>query len=224
MSLRSMSQKLLGTTLLVGSMLFAGAQSVKLPEKAQLVKTSNPEQVEVVEVFSYTCGHCYQLEAPVANWLKTKPDDVNFVRIHMPGEGVWGQLSRTFFTLEAMGELEKAHPVMYQALMVDRMRDFEPENIAAYLQKNAGIDEATFLKTWNSFPVTASYNRALDLVQNQYQQDYTPFFIIDGEYLVNGETSKATSYEGIVEAVDQVSKSLLKEKQAKAPKQAATAQ
>ncbi len=218
MSLKSVSQKLLGSALLIGSMFVAQAELkyTELPEPAQLVKTSDPKQVEVVEVFSYTCGHCYQLEAPVAAWEKTKPEDVNFVRIQMPGEGVWESLARTYFTLEAMGKVEEGHPVMYKATMIDRLRAFDKESIAKYLQENAGIDSAEFVKLWDSFPVTSSYNRALDLVQNQYKLDYTPFFIIDGKYLVNGETSRATSYAEIVDAVNEVSKQLLDEKKAQA--------
>lgn len=222
MLLKSLSKKVLGSALLAGTMLmsaYAQPKYIELPEPAQLVKTSDPKQVEVVEVFSYTCGHCYQLEAPVANWLKSKPENVNFVRIQMPGEGVWESLARTYFTLEAMDKVEEGHPVMYKATMVDRLRAFDKNSIAAYLEKNAGIDPEEFTKLWNSFPVTSSYNRAVDLVQNQYKIDYTPVFIIDGKYLVNGETSRATSYAEIVQAVNEVSKELLAEKAEKvAPK------
>ncbi len=217
MTLKSISQKVLGTALFAGAMFvsaYAQPKYIELTEPAQLVKTSNPEQVEVVEVFSYTCGHCYQLEAPVTNWLKTKPEDVNFVRIQMPGEGVWENLSRAYFTLEVMDKVEEGHPVMYKATMVDRLRAFDKESIADYLAKNSDIDKAEFIKLWDSFPVTANYNRAVDLVQNQYQVNYTPAFIIDGKYLVNGESARATSYEGIVQAVDEVSKELLDKKKA----------
>lgn len=220
MSLKSISKKVLGSALLFGSMVvsvYAQPKYIELAEPAQLVKANNPEQVEVVEVFSYTCGHCYQLEAPVANWLKSKPEDVSFIRIQMPGEGVWENLARTYFTLETMNKVEEGHPVMYQATMVDRLRALDKDSIAAYLAKNADIDPNEFKKLWNSFPVTSSYNRALDLVQNQYKVDYTPVFIIDGKYLVNGETSRATSYAEIVQAVDEVSKELLAQKKKSAP-------
>lgn len=213
---KSISQKILGAALFVGVMLTAHAQPkyAELPEPAQLVKTTNPEEVEVVEVFSYTCGHCYQLETPVANWLKDKPEGVNFVRIQMPGEGIWENLSRTYFVLEALGKVDEGHPAMYKAVMVDKLRSFDQKSIANYLNKNVGIDAEEFVKTWNSFPVTANYNRALDLVTNQYKIDYTPVFIIDGKYLVNSETARATSYEDIVKAVGEVSQELLAKKKA----------
>lgn len=216
MTLKSISQKVLGTAIFAGTMLmtsYAQPKYIELTEPAQLVKTTDPSQVEVVEVFSYTCGHCYQLEAPVTNWLKSKPEDVNFVRIQMPGEGVWENLSRAYFTLEVMNKVEEGHPVMYKATMVDRLRAFDKESIGDYLAKNSDIDKVEFVKLWDSFPVTSNYNRAVDLVQNQYQVNYTPAFIIDGKYLVNGESARATSYEEIVQAVDEVSKELLEKKQ-----------
>lgn len=218
MTLKTISKKILGSVFIAGALLvsaYAQPKYIELAEPAQLVKTSNPEEVEVVEIFSYTCGHCYQLEAPVANWLKSKPEDVNFVRIQMPGEGIWESLSRTYFVLEAMGKVEEGHPAMYKATMVDRLRAFDKKSIADYLAKNADINSEEFLKLWDSFPVTSGYNRAVDLVQNQYKVDYTPAFIIDGKYLVNGESSRASSYEDIVIAVDEVAKDLLVQKKAK---------
>lgn len=218
MNLKSISKKVLGSAVLMSAMLvsaYAQPKYIELAEPAQLVKTSDPEKVEVVEVFSYTCSHCFQLEAPIANWLKSKPEDVNFVRIQMPGDGIWENLARTYFTLEAMNKVDEAHAVMYKATMIDRLRAFDKESIAAYLAKNSDVNAEEFIKLWDSFPVTSSYNRALDLVQNQYKVDYTPAFVIDGKYLVNGETSRAASYEDIVAAVDEVSKELLAKKQEK---------
>ncbi|HEX5418460.1 MAG TPA: hypothetical protein VFY39_00540, partial [Gammaproteobacteria bacterium] len=43
--------------------------------------SSSPTQIEVAEVFWYGCPHCYDFEAYLKKWLKTKPSYVSFVRI-----------------------------------------------------------------------------------------------------------------------------------------------
>ena len=43
--------------------------------------SSNPDQVEVAEVFWYGCPHCYDFEPYLARWSEQKPEYVSFVRI-----------------------------------------------------------------------------------------------------------------------------------------------
>lgn len=189
----------------------------ELPKPAQLIKGTTPTQVEVVELFSYTCPHCYKLDEPLEKWLKNKKsDDIVFVRLQTPGEGIWDLLSKTYFTLEAMNKVDKGHPKMFDAVMKKRMKFESKEDIAKYLNKEIAINEADFLKTWDSFTVTANYDRAKDVIYNQYRIDYTPVFIIDGKYIIDGESAKATSYEGIVEAVDKFANRLIDQKKANA--------
>ena len=44
------------------------------------VAVENPKKVEVREFFFYGCPHCFDAEPIVEDWLKSKPQDVNFVR------------------------------------------------------------------------------------------------------------------------------------------------
>src|SRR5437868_6182640 len=41
-------------------------------------QTADPSKIEVMEVFAYSCPHCFHLEGEVDKWLKKKPADVNF--------------------------------------------------------------------------------------------------------------------------------------------------
>ena len=47
---------------------------------------SAPGKVEVLEVFSAGCPHCYALEPTIRQWLKTKPSYVQYVRVPV----MWG--------------------------------------------------------------------------------------------------------------------------------------
>src|SRR5690242_18196246 len=62
-----------------------------------------PGKVEVVEVFWFACPHCYALEPFIQNWLKNKPDYIEFVRVPV----MWGPVhrahARLFYILESLG-------------------------------------------------------------------------------------------------------------------------
>ena len=61
-----------------------GVDYVTLPVP---VETGDPSKIEVVEVFSYACIHCYTLEPLVVGWLRTVPDDVDFRRCRWSRNG-----------------------------------------------------------------------------------------------------------------------------------------
>ena len=47
--------------------------------------SSNPDQVEVCEVFWYGCPHCFAFDPLLERWRESKQDYVSFVRV--PAEG-----------------------------------------------------------------------------------------------------------------------------------------
>ena len=54
-----------------------GKHYVQLPS-GSVVETD--DKIEVREFFWYGCPHCYSLEPYLERWLKTKPDEVAYVR------------------------------------------------------------------------------------------------------------------------------------------------
>src|SRR5690242_4991311 len=62
-------------------------------------------KIEVIEFFWYGCPHCYRLESSLNAWLKNKPADVVFKRIHAIPNEAWGMHAMIYYTLETMGLL-----------------------------------------------------------------------------------------------------------------------
>src|SRR5690625_3121295 len=46
------------------------------------VATSDPDKIEVVEIFSYLCGHCFTFAPLVSAWEERLADDVVLVHAH----------------------------------------------------------------------------------------------------------------------------------------------
>ena len=49
----------------------------------QAIRTTDPAKIEVNELFSYHCGHCYNFQEAIHAWSKNLEDDIDFRRTHV---------------------------------------------------------------------------------------------------------------------------------------------
>lgn len=155
------------------------------------VTTSVPAgKVEVVELFWYGCPHCYELEPKVEEWLKTKPANVEFVRIPAVLGRAWELDARVYFTAEALGVLEKTHRSYFDAVHGANGRSIRKskESIADFFATQ-GVERETFLKTFDSFVVETRLRRSQELVK-RYGVNGVPAFIVNGKYHLDGTMAK----------------------------------
>lgn len=180
----------------------AGAPADKYSENKAYVRiqppqpTADPSRVEVVEVFWYGCPHCHSFQPYVERWLLTKPDNVSFTRLPAVLSERWAIHARAYYTAEALGVLEKVHPLLFDAKA--RPRDTE-DTLAEFFEKNAGIDRARFLSTFKSFAVDAKVARARDMTR-RYGIEGTPAMVINGKYRTGPDM--AGSFENLIGVVD----------------------
>src|SRR5436190_18506012 len=78
--------------------------------------TEGGGKVEVIEFFWYGCPHCAHLEPFIQKWAANLPKDVVFKRVHALPSDSWLPPAVIFFTLEAMGELDKLHAKVFEAI------------------------------------------------------------------------------------------------------------
>ena len=142
-------------------------------------------QVEVVEVFGYTCPHCAQFEPLITAWKRKQPADVRVTPLPAAFGGYWETYARAFFAAETLGVLEKSHEQMFNAIHVARQLglDATPEQIGKFYEQY-GVDAKTFANTMKSFGVEAKLNRAKQFATHS-QIEGTPSIVVNGKYLVN---------------------------------------
>ena len=72
--------------------------------------------VEVLEIFWYGCGHCYNLEPVISNWSKKQDSSVKLTKMPV----TWGpahQLhAKLFYTIEALGIGDKGHAAVFTSI------------------------------------------------------------------------------------------------------------
>ena len=66
-----------------------------------LIKKANGK-TQVIEFFSYGCHWCAEGEPYVEQWLKTKPDNVVFIRVPVLFAASWVNLAKVYYVIEAL--------------------------------------------------------------------------------------------------------------------------
>jgi thiol:disulfide interchange protein DsbA len=147
--------------------------------------TSVPDKIEVVELFSYACPHCFHLEPYLGKWLASKPDDVVFVRLPVVFRPEWEPLAKAYFTAELLGALDKVHPALFDAIHVKKQKILD-EAAMREIFLSQSISAEDFSNTFNSFAVAVKVNNA-KMMTRRYAITGVPALIVNGKYRAGGE-------------------------------------
>lgn len=147
-----------------------------------LVKPQAPtssEKIDVIDFFSYTCGHCFRLSPLIETWNKQLPQDVHLIRSPVAWDGSSQFLANVYFTFEAMNHLDDLHPAFWQDIMAGKITSSDSMN---QWLKSHGIEPKTWDEVYESFAVKLSTQQAAQRWQD-YQLDATPYIGVAGKYL-----------------------------------------
>ncbi len=160
-----------------------------------------PDKLEVVELFWYTCPHCYYFDPTLEKWLETKPEDVNFIRIPaIFANGRFINLAQVYYTAEAMGVLDKIHIALFEAIHKDKRHFKTTEDFAKFFEEQ-GIARADFEKKYASFAVDSRVRKAKRLTA-KYGISAVPSVVVQGKYLLTSD--KTDGYENMMVIIDQL--------------------
>jgi len=141
---------------------------------------ATPGKIEVVEFFSYTCPHCYDLDPTVRDWLKRKPENVTFTQIAVAFGANWEPSARAFYAAEALGVLDKMHQPLFDAIHRDKRKLASEDELAAFFAEH-GVNQDAFRKAYQSFTTETQLRRANQLAQ-RYGVRGVPTVIVGGQY------------------------------------------
>jgi thiol:disulfide interchange protein DsbA len=188
----------LSLALVAGTAAAQGKLSYKPLANPQAVETG--EKIEVVEFFWYGCSHCFDLEPFLKKWTARLPKDVEFRRIPAVPTERWLPAARTYYTLEAMGLLDKLHGEVFDAIHIDRV-NLNDERIQLDWMAKKGVDRAKFTEAWKSFSVQSKTKRAVQQTQ-AFDITGVPTLVVDGKYVTS--VSMTGSPEGLMKALDEL--------------------
>jgi len=184
-----------------GSAQMAFIQGKDYQAVAQPVDTGQPGKVVVTELFWYGCPHCFRFEPYVERWSANLPEGAVFEQVPAVGNNPeWPKLARTYYALKSMGELERLHRNLFDAIHIERkpLQAAELDQIAEYLA-GQGVDAQAFREAYNSFPVETQMRKNKQK-ENRYGIGGVPTIIVNGKYVVS--TELAGSFQRMLEITD----------------------
>jgi len=167
-------------------------------KKLTLQPTDTGDKIEVLEFFWYGCPHCYSFEPYIKAWKKTKPANVEFVRVPAIFRPDWEVQARAYYALSNMGVIEDIHGKIFTAIHKDKKRLNKKELLTDFVVKN-GVDRKKFEEEYNSFTVDSMVRKAKKK-QAAYQIQGVPSVAVNGKYLTSG--SMSGSYDNLVKIID----------------------
>jgi thiol:disulfide interchange protein DsbA len=175
----------------------------------QAVETG--KKIEVLEIFAYTCPHCFDLEADINKWAKQLPKDVEFRRLPAIFRDSWAPFAKVFYTFEAMGLTERLHGEFFNAIHVRHVRFDDDKALFDWVEKQ-GIPRQGFIDIYSSFSIQSKALRAKQLTK-AYAISGVPAVIVDGKYRTS--VSNTGSHAGLLSALDQLIKQARQERAGK---------
>lgn len=160
--------------------------------------TDSGKKIEVAEFFWYRCPHCYHLEPGLNAWLKKAPKDVAIRRIPAVLNDSWAQLAKAYYSMEALGVVNKYHDALFNAIHVDGL-DVSKDAVLFDWAAKVGMNRQAFIAAYQSFAVQSKVLRANQLTRDSKIAG-VPSFIVDGKY-VTSETMTG-SEEALFKTLD----------------------
>jgi thiol:disulfide interchange protein DsbA len=147
------------------------------------VPTRDNSKIEVVEMFSYGCPHCYEFESLVKKWSKQQAGDTDFWVFPAVWNKPMALYARAFYTAHELKVTEKIHQPLFAAIVIEQ-KSIRNEGDLADFFAQYGIDKKVFTEVFNSTSVTSKVEHAEQRV-NLYKPVGVPEIIVNGKYRID---------------------------------------
>jgi len=182
-------------------MLPAAAQQVKRDVDYRVIPqqpVESGERIEVLDFFFYACPYCNDLLPYLERWQKRNAAEIVFRHVPVVRHDSWVPLAKTYFTLEAMGEVGRLHSAVYRSYHVEELSMSQDSVIAEWAEKN-GLDREKFMTIYRSEETRQKVERARKMTAD-YDIHGTPSIVVDGKYLTS--TSMTPGIPQVIPVLD----------------------
>ncbi len=161
------------------------------------VPTEDKNRIEVRELFWYYCPHCYDIEPYVDNYIKSKGDNINFVRQPAVFDKHWESGAVFYFVLEELNKVESLHAQLFEAIHLNNVIFSSKEDFINWLSEH-DIKREDALNAWGSFALAVKLNKAKRRMK-KYEVNAVPSFVINGKYTTSAR--EAGSVQAIFKVI-----------------------
>ena len=189
---------LIGMSLVLAPLVGAHAIEGKYQTVKQPQPVAVPGKVEVLELFLYTCPHCYSLEPLLHDWRAALPEDVNFVRMPAVFREDSVPYAKAFYIMQTLELDEGVHNTLFNRIHKHQQDLNNPVALQKFFALE-GVDKELFQKSYNSFAVDLLVRKAVEATRN-FRIGAVPSMVVNGKYVVT--PSLAGGQEGMIKVVN----------------------
>lgn len=166
------------------------------------VSPLDSSKIEVTEVFSYICPHCFRFEPLVEEWEKKQKPDVVLVQMHTQWSEAMKFYQRGFYTAVNLKIKNKVQLAIFDRIHKDGKALDSAEAWAEFLS-GYGVSKQTVLSTYNSFIVSDLMAKA-DIRTRALRISSTPELAVGGKYIISTPAgmSEAAAHQEMLKIAD----------------------
>jgi thiol:disulfide interchange protein DsbA len=166
----------------------------------EVQKPTDPKRILVEEAFWYGCQHCFHFDPYIEAWKKTKPADVDFVRLPSSlgrAEGIIHQ--KAYYTAQVLNVGDKIHKPLFDGIHEKHQPLFTQDAIRLLFNQETGIMPDVFDATFTGFAVDSQVRRA-DTLLREYAISSVPAVVVGGKYTTSA--AMADGFDGMIDVVN----------------------
>ncbi len=178
----------------------ANAKQFKKFEPIQTPQpTNDPSKVEVLSIFAYSCGHCFNFHSEhMDHW--EAPNGVDLIGVPALFNPSNEHLARGYHTAVILGIVDEYHPAVFATSRKNRKAVKDKAALAKFATAY-GVTEKEFLDTYESFAVEVKMSQAKQTLKS-YRIHSVPTVIVNGKYKVSA--SITGSHTKVMESMDEL--------------------
>ena len=163
-----------------------GVHYFLLPESAMGVE--DPSRIEIVDVFQYKCGYCFNFYTHTLKWRESMLGDVDYKRIPATWRKNLQLPAKAYFTAKELNKLKILHPALFNAMLIDNKKLDSEEEIYTIFSK-AGVSKSDFNRVFHSDKIENHIKEATNRLKSYKDISATPRLIVNGKYWISGKSA-----------------------------------
>ena len=126
----------------------------------------------------------------LTRWQIKSGNDVVLIRVPAVSRDGWEPFARSFYALDAMGQLARLHWPVYDNHHFDSKDLKDEKTMLEWVGRN-GVDAAKFKEAWHSAATTEKV-RAAQKMLDTYAIRGVPSLVVDGKYVTSARMAGGT--------------------------------
>lgn len=149
----------------------------------EVMASKGSKKSEVLEFFSYACGHCYTMEGFISRFKK---ENGNVKVIPVPndlGRPQWQIYVKAYYLGELLKVLDQSHQKIFHQINVENKHITSDEALKAFFM-TLGVDSAKYDRAIKSVALDMRVRKAKQLAR-KYRITGTPIFVANQRFKLN---------------------------------------